>query len=177
MRKVCCNPKLRKQIKTNLAQIQGQVIIYILAVIIASFILLYGYGAIKNLVLTQEDILIVAFKEDVKSEVAKKSYEFRNINLIKYQIPKNFDEVCAVDLKKLQDAEVLSATSSNTLIQDSIRDGVKRNIFLVDDNIMKDGFYAGNLAPVNGFDCIEVYSGEVSLKYEALGKEGVKISG
>src|SRR3989344_6617045 len=105
--------KFSKKTKSKKAQIQGQVIIYILAVIIASFILLYGYGVIKNLVLTQEDILIVTFKEDVKSEVTKKSYEFRNVNLIKYQIPKNFDEVCVVDLKKSQDAEVLSHISSN----------------------------------------------------------------
>src|SRR3989344_6646313 len=94
------------------SQVQGEVIIYILAVIIASFILLYGYGAIKNLISTQEDILIVTFKEDVKSEVTKKSYEFRNINLIKYQAPKNFDEVCFVDLKKWQDTDVLSSISS-----------------------------------------------------------------
>jgi len=158
------------------SQIQGEVIIYVLAVIVASFILIYGYGAIKNLISTQDDILIVTFKEDVKSEVTKKSYEFKNINLIKYQIPQNFDEICVVDLKKLQDVEVIQSMSANSLIQDSVKDGVKRNIFLVDDGIMRDGFYAGNLAPFNGFECIDIYSGEVSLKYEALGKEGVKIS-
>ncbi len=158
------------------SQIQGEVIIYILAVIIASFILIYGYGAIKNLVSTQEDILIVTFKEDVRSEVTKKSYEFKNINLIKYQVPQNFDEVCVVDLKRFQDSYVLASLSSNTLIHDSVKDGVKRNIFLVDDGVMRDGFYAGNLAPLNGYECIQVYSGEISLKYEALGKEGVKIS-
>ena len=161
-------------------EVQGQVVIYILAVIIASMILLYGYGVVKDLVSSQENILIVTFKEDVRSEVDRKSYEFRNVETLKFELPQYFDEACVVDLDKandpLQERDLLNKIGSYVLIKNSVQSKVKRNFFLLNNGLINDGFYAGDLSIPDGFSCIPINTGQLELRFEALGKEGVKIS-
>ncbi|MCK4669918.1 MAG: hypothetical protein KAT43_01850 [Nanoarchaeota archaeon] len=156
-------------------QVEARVVIYLLAVFIAALILSYGYLAIKGLISTQEDILLVTFKEDIKNKVDEKSYEFRSVEKLSFSLPTTYDEICFGDLRNIG-AALNAIPAGKVLISDSIRDGVNRNFFILQRGKLKDAFYIGKIVVDDNFQCLEVANGMLNLEFRALGKSGVKIS-
>ena len=178
---------VRNKSKTNglgnhkKAQIETRVIVYLLAMFIAALILLYGFKVVRNMVGTQDEVLSVSFKDDFRAAVTKKSYEFRNVETLKFSLPNKYNKLCFVDLDNSGISMYGKIESEGyILIKNSIEDGVKRNVFLITQNRMKDGFYAGDLSLPESkdyFDCIDLFGGEANIRFEALGKDGVLVSG
>jgi len=161
-------------------QVEARIIIYVLAVFIAGIILIYGYTVIKGLAGTQEDILLLSFKEDVKAEVEEKSYEFRSSEKLTFTIPKQYTKVCYGDSSRLgRNKNLIDQTIpiDYTLIRKSMEGDVRNNFFMMERGIMRDAFYAGDLFLVDVFECTNVTDGQLNLKFTALGRQGVEIMG
>ncbi|MBW2987074.1 hypothetical protein KY336_00860 [Candidatus Woesearchaeota archaeon] len=161
-------------------QIEARIIIYVLAVFIAGIILIYGYTVIKGLTGTQEDILLLSFKEDVKAEVEEKSYEFRSSEKLTFTVPKKFTKVCYGDSSRLGSNQNLidqTIPIGFTLIRKSMQDDVRDNFFMIERGIMRDAFYAGDVFLADAFECTNVTDGQLNLKFTALGRQGVEIKG
>lgn len=157
------------------AQVEVRVVIYLLAVFIAALILSYGYIAIQGLISTQEDILSVTFKEDIKSKVEEKSYEFRSVEKLTFTLPSSYDEVCFCDLSDIG-AALQQIPEERVLVRDSVEDGVRRNFFILKDRKLVDLFYAGDIVVDGKFQCLNISNGVLSLEFQAMGRPGVKIS-
>jgi hypothetical protein len=155
------------------AQVQATVVIYVLAVVIAGSILLYGYTVVKNLLITQESVQLLDFKKQVEEQVDSLSYAYRDVRENNYVVPVKYTGLCFVDLETQNPAD--SIPDNYTLIKNSVSDGVKRNSFLVDGTRMGDAFLVGKVDIGDGFKCFPVVNGQIKLRFEALGKS-VKIS-
>ncbi len=153
-------------------QIQAQVLIYVLAIIIASSILLYGYTVVRSLMTTQEDILLLNFERDFSSKVREKSYEFRSVEKTTFTLPNQFDEVCFADLRFFQQGALAAGQKKKSLIADSLTEGVSRNVFLLKGRLLREAFEGGiiSLEDQDTFDCFPVYDGRVNILFEAKGK-------
>ncbi|MBW3010629.1 hypothetical protein KY335_04700 [Candidatus Woesearchaeota archaeon] len=156
-------------------QVEVRVVIYLLAVFIAALILSYGYIAIKGLIFTQEDILLITFKEDIKDKVEEKSYEFRSVEKLTFSLPSSYDEICFGDIRDVT-AALNSLDEDYVLVRNSVRDSVKRNFFILQRGRLIDAFYVGDLVIDGTFNCLEVSNGVINLEFRAMGKSGVKIS-
>ncbi len=163
-------------------QIETSIIVYVLAVFIAALILIYGFKVVRNLVGTQEDILEVSFKEDLRAAITKKSYEFKNVEVLDFVIPSDFTQICFADLSHYEDPLMLDEISSYgyLFVRDSVYSNVKRNVFMIKNKKLTDGFYAGKIVvndTNNYFECIDSSNGELKIRLEALGRSGVQVSG
>ncbi|MBD3259063.1 hypothetical protein GF371_00365 [Candidatus Woesearchaeota archaeon] len=165
--------------KKKRGQIEARIVIYVLAVFIAGTILIYGYTVIKGLVGTQEDILLLTFKEDLKAKVEEKSYEFRSSEKLTFTLPKKYTSVCYGDVRRLADNQYLInlMPPGLTLIKDSFSDSVPYNFFLMERGlIMRDAFHVGDLFIPDNFECVNVTDGQLNLQFTAQGRQGVQIN-
>jgi hypothetical protein len=150
------------------AQVQAQILIYVLAIFIAGTILLYGYGVVKNLLVTQEQVQLLDFKKGVSDQVEELSYAYRDVRENRYRLPVKFTRICFADLSKNLAGRARSM--GFILVEDSIADGVKKNAFLIEGNRMADAFYAGQVQVDNDFECFPIANGQLKLRFEALGR-------
>ena len=158
------------------SQIQANVIIYILAVVIGTAILLFGYKAIKNMAGMQEDIIKIDFKNKFQHEIELKANQFRNVNTLDFVLPKEFKMICMVDHFKTEEAKAWAEQNNLTMIKNILEDDVAADVFLLKDNVVKDMLYTGALSLDDPLECIAINSGYLSLKFEALGRRGVKVN-
>ncbi|MBW3012860.1 hypothetical protein KY325_01395 [Candidatus Woesearchaeota archaeon] len=161
-------------------QIEARIVIYVLAVFIAGVILIYGYTVIKGLVGTQEDILLLTFKEDLKAKVEEKSYEFRSSEKLTFTLPKQFTAVCYGDVRRMANNQFLinQMPTGLTLIKDSFSDSVQNNFFLMERGlVMRDSLFVGDLFIPNNFECVNITDGQLNLQFTAQGRQGVLING
>lgn len=158
------------------AQVQANVLIYVLAIFIAGTILLYGYTVVRGLLSTQEQVQMLDFQKQIKDEVDSLSRAYRDVEQEVVRLPTKYDEICIVDLnEKGQVLNNIPEINSRPLIRDSIEDGVKSNVFILQDGSLRGSFYTGRATTPNLFDCYPVFDGVIRLRFEALGGK-VKIS-
>src|SRR3989344_3355827 len=86
----------RKQHAQRRAQIEGTIIIYVLAVFIGSLVLLFGYSVIKEILASQRSIELLDFKQDLRNEIKQKLSEFQSRDTLSLMLPSNFETVCFV---------------------------------------------------------------------------------
>ncbi len=163
--------------RRSTGQVQAQVLIYVLAIIIASGLLLYGYRVVSTLLKTQDDILLLQFERDLSSKVREKSYEFRSVEKIELRLPPELDEVCFADLSFASLAAQAATKQNRILVGDSLEDSVRKNVFILQDKQLHELFDGGSLS-VSVPDkllCIPVEQGQVRIQLTSLGRS-VEIS-
>ena len=151
------------------AQVQARILIYVLAVFIAGTILLYGYNIVHNLLVTQEDVQMLDFKKGVQDQVDELSYAYRDVRENNYQVPVRFTEICFADITALGVSEK-AGDERYLLVKDSLEDGVKKNVFLIEDKRMGDAFEVGKISVQDDFRCYPIVNGQIKLRFEALGR-------
>ena len=155
--------------KRKKGEIAGEVIIYILAVIIFGLIILFGYSEISKLMQKQKDIDLINFEKELKNVVEElsSSYgdvkDFRNAPL---KVPGDYNKLCFIDLSKDADDDV----NAYSLIMNSWNDKINANIFLVKSD-MEYSFYANNITiTAKSSLCFEIKNGKVNdLRIEGVG--------
>ena len=156
------------------SQIYGQIFIYILTIVLVSFILVFGYNAIQNIRDKATQIECLNFKNDLRNSIEIISSDFGRIKKADIGLCSPYRQVCFVETFKdipNRNAPRSSVTPIDPIIKDSIMSKTDKNTFLV-DKTAKDSFYAGNISiadPALDVLCVNAINGKISLKMEVMG--------
>jgi hypothetical protein len=141
------------------AQISGQVFIYIIAAIVAGLILLVGTKVIMYIIEVTNVVNIDEFKADVQNTVAQISTEYGSVKKKDFRLSSKLNEACFVDSMNEQNEFNSDTKTANyngyAIIENSVSNDVKKNVFLLQDKIVKQDFYVDNLEVENHFLCVD----------------------
>jgi hypothetical protein len=164
------------------AQINSQILVYILAVVITAIILIYGYKAINDIRTSADTVELLTFKSDLRSAITTISSDYGSIKVKVFRMPAGFSELCFVNYEFQPNeafAEVPSTLSSEyRLIKDRISsvmyDKVEsKNVFLCPT--CKEQDYVGNITLLDeegsdvAFRCFHPSGGSLRLTLEGQG--------
>ena len=153
------------------AQLFGQIFIYIIAIVLFSLILIYGYSAIRELKEKSEKITYIKFKTELKSVVRSISPDYGTLKRKIFFIGGDYKEVCFVQTyNKDKDYIVISNTIKNPIINDSFRSNVTENVFLTSgDGVIVDSFYVGPIDVTGHYLCARARNGKIKVQFEGMG--------
>ena len=155
-------------------QMAGQILIYVLAIIVFSLTLVYGYRAIKHFTDTGEEISYLQLENDIKSEVEKVQGDtMGTVKKKVLQIPGRYKHVCFFNSLGRGSRSVDLSDYYYDLIKNSL-DGTDNNMFLAPPGDVN--FNIGDIEIENIYDCVNITGGKVTLRIESMG-DHVKISG
>ena len=165
------------------AQVAGQILIYILAIVIFGLTLLYGYKAVKYFTEKSEEISFLQLEHDIQAEIEKvKGDTMGTIKRKVLTIPGNYDHVCFVKSYPSFPPSIDTLDLNYNLIESHINNGAEdKNMFLappgdvsffVGDKTNKQGIA---LSGTKDVDCIDIVGSKIELKLESMGNH-VKIS-
>ena len=156
--------------KNTKSQIYGQVFIYILTILLVSFILIYGYNAMQDFKDRAEQVSCLKFKEDLKSSIVSILSDFGSVKRKDFRVCNNYKEVCFVETYGFDivfDAD-FDYSGIDPIIVDNIISKTGKNTFLV-DNVAKELFYIGNISVDPDVFCINSKNSQISLRLEGVG--------
>lgn len=82
--------------RNSKSQIAGQVFVYILSLIIISLVLLYGYKAIKDFWVKQEEVRLINFKNSLE-KVLVRPMRHGDVKPFDIPLPGKYEKLCFVD--------------------------------------------------------------------------------
>ncbi|MCK5025989.1 MAG: hypothetical protein KAS15_05325 [Nanoarchaeota archaeon] len=167
------------KIKYKKAQIAGQVFIYILALIIFSAVLIYGYKAVKTFGEQSEGLIITQLTNEIKTQVGKIESQYGSVEKLQLEIPERFEKVCFVDTrdKCISFSQITSSDSNRIenihseypLIYDAWKDCTGENMFLM-KGVSAEGYNIGSLQVQDGFFCVDVAIPKTVLRLRGTGE-------
>lgn len=146
------------------AQIYSQIFIYILSIILISFILVYGYNAVQNFKKKAEQVSCLKFRNDLQNAVESASSDFGSVKRKDLQLCAGYSQVCFVENFESPNLP----DNVDPIIKDSISSNSGKNVFLV-ENIAKENFYAGKISVEPDVLCIKAINNKISLRLEGKG--------
>lgn len=155
------------------SQLYSQVFIYVLSIVLISFILVYGYNAVHNFKKRAEQVSCLKLKNDLRNAVESIISDFGSIKRKDLQLCAGYTQACFVEtFKQLKDIKYpkFNINPDDPIIKDRIASGEWKNVFLL-DNIAKESFYIGNISIDAGFDvlCLNASNNKISLRLEGKG--------
>ena len=148
------------------SQLYGQIFIYILTILLISFILIYGYNAISDFKGRTEQIVSLKLSEELKNSVRGITPDFGSA--VKKEIDiGSASEICFVET---YDSPSLPgyATIKYPIIKDSVDSRSGKNVFLIGKTAGMP-FYAGNISVTPDLLCIPSRNGKINLKLVGMG--------
>lgn len=158
------------------AEVAGQILIYVLAIIVFSLTLLYGYKAVKYFTERGTEISYLQLESDIKSEIEKvKGDTFGTVKKKVLTIQGDYKDICFV--KSFPSFPDSISTITYALIRDHISSKANdKNMFLAPPG--DKSFNVGDITVTDtakGFDCINIRSNKATLRLESMGNH-VKVS-
>jgi len=165
------------------SQVQTQVVIYAIALIVVTVIMIYGYNSIQKMREQAEQVEFIQFKNDLKNAVETLSYATPgDVDKLNLNMPGNYRQVCFVDVPK---ASTRGFVHYDKVITWSVESGSEDNAFLV-KSIAEESMNVGSIRvetdqecdipPIkNTCLCLNATAGRVKLRLEAMG-DSTKIS-
>ena len=150
------------------AQLYSQIFVYILTIMLVSFILVYGYNSVQNFKKRAEQVSCLKFKNDLINAIDGISSDFGSIKRKELQLCSGYSKVCFVESFESPNLP----GDIDPIIKDSILSSTGRNVFLL-DNIAKESFYAGKISVEPDVFCVKAMNGKVDLKLEGRGNHAV----
>ncbi len=161
--------KMRQQKK---AQIFGEVFIYILAILITSAILIFGYQAIfgkKGIKEQAETVEFIRFKTDLTNIIQLMGTEIPGtIRTREVSVPSGAEKVCFVAESRMGSADV-SGDNNYVLIDDSVQNRIPSNVFVIPDGSINFEVKPFLETEDNGFLCLGAVDARIKARFEALG--------
>lgn len=149
------------------SQMLSQIFVFVMAAVVFILILTYGYRAISNFLSRSEQVALIDFKTDLESAVEVIKRDYGSVKKVELSLPKRYTEVCIVDPE-----DPGRLRQDRPLMYEAWQAG-SENVFLVPKQeapiFLKD-------IEVDGYECMPVVYGQITLKIEGLGKK-TKISG
>ena len=150
------------------SQIYGQIFIYILTIILVSFILVYGYNSIQNFKERTDQVCIIKLKNDMQNAIEIISSDFGSVKRKDIQLCSRYIQICFVE--SFSSPQI--PNSIDPIIKDSVLSNSGRNVFLV-ENVAKESFYAGKISVEPDVLCVNAIHGKVSLRLEGKGNHAL----
>ena len=152
------------------AQLYGQIFIYVLTIVVISFIFILGYKAIDHFRQTAEQIACIKLGQELANTVDAVSSEFGRLQRKDIELCGDFTQVCFVESFEIPN----SPNGIHRKITDSIASQSKKNVFLLSDlkgsfYNAKDTFYIGKISVEPDVICLKSVKGKVSLRFEGKG--------
>jgi len=151
------------------SQISAQIFIYVIAIILFSFVLLYGYNAIKGFKERSEQIAYIKFKTDLISTVKRISPDYGTLKREEFFIGGEFSKVCFVQsYKKDENSNFIKSNIKDPIIKDSFISGVNKNVFLF-TKTLQESLDVGKINISNGYLCIPIINGKAKIQFKGEG--------
>ena len=184
--KLLYNLKLERSHKflRNLkSQMIGQVFIYILAVVLIGFILIYGYNAITTFIEKSNQISFAKLKNDLSNIVEIVSPYYGSVKIRSFEVP-GYNKVCFV--KNYGGFPVpipFSLFDDYPIMKDSVQSKVKKNVFLIKKRT-EESFFIGDITIDEDNDgieddimCIQIIRNRIKIKFEGKGDHALLAKG
>ncbi len=154
----------------------GQIFIYVMAAIIFSLVLLYGYRAIGDFINRADQVAEIELRTDLKTSI-KSTASSQDVKQKVITVPSKFKEICFIDLDVQDHAGLTPAQTAicddtsddyNALICNFWTTGTQNNVFLIPGaEVTID---VGNIdLGSDGFLCIPTSDGKAKLRLEGAG--------
>ena len=148
-------------------QMHSRVFMYILAVIIAAFLLLFGYKMISSAKEKACETRLVILENDLKESIKSISARVGSVSDETYDVPCGIKKIYFVDLDK---GLASSTFSKYPLMEDMIEGGVKENVFLIKSSDAEESFYVGDLEiEYPHYKCFSIKNEKLELFLEGYG--------
>ncbi len=156
-------------INTKKAQIESQIFIYIMVIVVASGILIFGYRAIQGFKESADDVLYNQFEVTIKNDL--KAISFESVKVKTYELPTKITSVCFKALGAVY-ADVTAQDPKKLLIANAIGPdgkGTQNDVFLYPNG--QKAFFSGvNIALGDSkFKCFDVKGGALKIRIEGRG--------
>jgi hypothetical protein len=160
-------------------QVAGQIFIYIIAIVVVGFILLYGYSAIKNFRERGDEVEFISLKTNIESSVKSIASDYGSVRRPDFAVPGKYTEVCFVDRNKAAAADISGLCDSTKDDYEPIAcEGWKTkryNVFLIPDG--SEGFDVGEISIYNAatgegnapYICVPVVNGKLRVTLTGKG--------
>lgn len=162
-----------RTITNRRAQIQGQVFIYILAIVVVGLLLLFGTRSIISILHQACDVQEVQFKTTLETVITQ-SIPFGSSSNEYLDAPCDFVQVCFADTSVLIDPAAAAMSADNFFINNALASHVRRNVFLVrsDASINTRLFFepAVAVAAPSNIVCVNKTNGKFGVFLEGKGK-------
>jgi hypothetical protein len=161
-------------------QILGQVFIYVLAAVVFSLILLFGYRAVTNLTQRSEEVMLMELRHEVQTavnsiasnpDVKKKSLQvpakYKTVCFLGNitQCGATYDDTCLC--KGAAPCTGANESDRNALICEAWKSGQKQNVFLWP---MADiEIYVADIVLEDCYLCVAPVDGRIQLRLEGTG--------
>lgn len=143
----------------------GQIIVYILAVVIFAMILVFGYKAVVNLRQQTEQAAYISFQKALEADIKSIYFDFESVKQKTYSIA-GYTKVCFITSHPEMATGI--TITGEPMIENSVNSGVQKNVFLVNSKI--DSFYVGKIdAGITDFECIDILNGKLNIKLTGQG--------
>ncbi len=153
--------------------ISGEVIKYMLIAFIVIIIQIAGFKLYQVVKDQQCQTELTRFK--IELENLPNSIELGSVDERSYSAPCNAEEILFIDLEQSRD---LSVFDKYPLIKDSLKSGIKKNVFVMKDSALISSFYAGNLEfAFPYYSCLIPKNNQVSFFIEGKGIKANLIPG
>ena len=145
-------------------QLYSQIFIYILTIILVSFILVYGYNAIQNFKKRAEQVQCLKFKNDLSNSIETIISDFGSVKRKDFELCAGYTKVCFVESFEIPNLP----SNVDPIIKDSVLSNTGKNVFLV-ENVAKESFYAGVISVEPDVLCVQGVNRKISLRLEGRG--------
>ena len=154
------------------SQMVGQIFIFVLAIVLIGFILLFGYNSIAKFKGKMDNVALVKLKSDLASEVQTISADYGSVKISDFDISEGVTDVCFIHTHPYMPTDI---NSDYPIMDDSVESGAKKNVFLIKDNTVEESFFIGAIALTENFKCFDVVANKIKVKFEGAGNHA-KIS-
>ena len=160
------------------SQAGSEVFIFLLGILIAAAILIYGYSAISSFLGDTERISLLKFSNNLEAEVRTISTQFGDVRRVQFDLPSTYSKICFLDLEypeKFSSDICNPATQDyNPIICDAwTTPGINQNVFF--EPMAESTIPSLPLRIEEGYLCVTPVQGRIILRFEGRG-DSVKIS-
>jgi hypothetical protein len=149
------------------SQITAQIFIYVIAIVLFSFILIYGYNAVRGFKEKSEQISYIKFKTDLVSTVDRISSDYGTLKREEFFIGGDYSNVCFV--QNHYPLSSLAASIPDLIVRNSVESGVEKNVFLFTDGL-QESFDVGKInTSDDGYVCIPIVNGKAKIEFLGQG--------
>ena len=159
------------------SQMIGQVFIYIVTVVVVGLILLFGYNAIMTVKGKSDEIILTKFKSDVANMVEVVSSDFGTVKIKSFELPARYTKACFVkNYGGFPDPDTSPSTlfDKYPIMEDSVRDKVDKNLFLVEASVGAS-FFVGDIDvdDTYGVLCFSATNNRIKVRFEGKGNHAL----
>lgn len=144
----------------------GETVIFILGVLIFALIIVFGYKSIGQVGEKQQQAEFIKFKTDLQGDVNKLSSEYGSVDIVEYEVPGNFEEICFFNPEGETPLDYPS--SDNVIVNNAFSDGVE-DVLLVGDEIQS--LSMGDVKITEKVQCINIENQKLKLRLEGKGNK------